>query len=245
MTSGDESEWLPVVAATITASHVRVEMATSVLVAMNVDKAVTRWMVQTSGPYLDMSRNRATRRFLNYPAELAEGEHYDEEFMLWVDSDEQFTGDDVKALVKTARAHHKKHGVWPVVGGAYLGIAGGQHVVVAYRWQEEKRDTDGVMIQNLVSIPRDEMKKKTPVEVDAIGTGFMLIHRSILEEMAGHFPEPQPWYYEGPMKMGDGSGVWFGEDLWFCFRAAALGHPILLHRGVKLVHYKDIGLAFS
>ena len=61
----------------------------------------------------------------------------------------------------------------------------------------------------------------------------------ILDEMKTYFDAPQHWFTEKVM-----DGEWFGEDLMFCLRAASLGHPVLAHSGVRLTHYKEIGLTF-
>jgi GT2 family glycosyltransferase len=37
-------------------------------------------------------------------------------------------------------------------------------------------------------------------------------------------------------------GRMIGEDLGFCARVVSLGHPILLHRGAKVVHYKELAI---
>lgn len=247
-----------VCAGTITAGYVRAEMASSMIRCLN-EGAVRFWFVQPCGPYLDMGRNKICRRFLNYDGYLHEGETlHDEEFLYMWDADVKCNPEQLIMLVEAARKYHAEHGVWPVIGGAYLGIHGGTQDVIAYRWHETGEVVRDLPVRDLHTIDYDEvMGHEDPAQVDALGTGSMLIHRSILETMARTFAEPQPWFIEGPLRGIESNvqpyegvgpapvGVWFGEDIFFCFRAAQLGHPILLHRGVRLVHYKDLGLSFK
>ncbi len=78
-------------------------------------------------------------------------------------------------------------------------------------------------------------------EIDACGTGCMLIHRSVLEkfrEVAD--PNQGPdwcWFWDGPI-----DGKWISEDLLFSRRIRQLGFPIHVHTGVNLPHYKNYWL---
>lgn len=236
-----------VIAGTITAGHLRSEMVTSMIQCLHTG-AIDRWMMEPCGPYLDMGRNRVVRHFLNYPQfKPDDEEEWTQDFLYFWDSDVEAKPAQITALVETAEKWHADQGTWPIVGGCYQGVdSGGVHPIV-YRWVDVPEDKDYPrQLHTLTSA--EIIAEDTPLCVDAIGTGSMLIHRSILLEMAKRYQEPQPWFYEGPLPgMGPAGSVgqWFGEDLFFCFRATALGHPIIAHRGVRLMHYKDIGLPFT
>lgn len=72
-------------------------------------------------------------------------------------------------------------------------------------------------------------------KLDAAGTGFMLIHRSVLVKL-GESTAPWPWFGHdlsevNPKKM-------LGEDITFCQRARAAGFEIWGHGGVEIDHIK-------
>jgi len=197
--------------------------------------AWTTFIPVSSGPYLDMGRNECVKKFYAQPDTS--------DVLLFVDTDIAFTAEDINAVVDAMVEVHDETGVWPVVGGLYMGVvAGGKHRnLIAY---ELRHDDDNV--NRFYPITLDELEAHDAehpdslFEVGAIGTGFMAIHRSTLDEFTEHFHEPQAWFYEGVI-----DGEWFGEDLIFCLRAKSLGHPVLAHPRVRLTHYKEIGLAFD
>lgn len=61
-----------------------------------------------------------------------------------------------------------------------------------------------------------------PFKCDAVGTGFLMVHRSVLEAMTIAYPPPLSWF---DMQTIDGVGC--GEDLVFCDRARrGLGYSV-------------------
>jgi hypothetical protein len=72
------------------------------------------------------------------------------------------------------------------------------------------------------------------VECTAVGMGFTLIHRSVLEDLAKIHGD-DPWHFFGHDVI-NGSRV--GEDLTFCQRARDAGFRIWGHGGVLLGHTK-------
>ena len=220
-----------VTVATITSGSCRMEYTVSLIQSQG---AWSTFIPISSGPYLDMGRNECVEAFYAQPTP--------DDFLLFVDTDIQFSAADIEAVVNAATSHHADTGIWPVVGGLYQGVvAGGKHRnVIAYELRDDG-DT-----HRFYPITVDEINAyttETPdalFEVGGIGTGFMLIHRDILDNFRGHFDEPQVWFYEGAI-----NGQWFGEDLIFCLRAKSLGHPVFAHPRVRLTHYKEVGLAFD
>ena len=80
-----------------------------------------------------------------------------------------------------------------------------------------------------------------PFDVDYAGTGFMMIRRSILEQLRDDNPE---WVHEE----GDGErtaffqcpledGIQLSEDYFFCKRVKEAGGTILMHPECKLTHW--------
>ena len=84
-------------------------------------------------------------------------------------------------------------------------------------------------------------ESKTLIEVDAVGTGVMLISRQVLEEVAEAF-NPEQYHKSG-------NGFWFqniwyphlsaeaGEDVSFCHRATRLGYKIYVDTTIQPGHY--------
>lgn len=210
--------------ATITAGSCRMEFTASLITSQS---AWSTFIPVSSGPYLDMGRNEAVKKY-----RVASND----DFLLFVDTDIQFTAEDIWALVDAATEVHGETGVWPVVAGLYLGVvAHGRHRnVIAYKLGDDQL-LYPFSIDEVDGVDQDSL-----IDVDAIGTGFMLIHRSTIEHFTEHFEEPQVWFYEGAI-----NGNWMGEDLIFCLRAKSLGHPVLAHPRVRLTHYKEVGLAFD
>lgn len=90
-------------------------------------------------------------------------------------------------------------------------------------------------------LPLYKYDRNAVFEIDACGTGCMLIHRSVLEkfrEVAD--PNQGPdwcWFWDGPI-----NGKWISEDLLFSRRIRQLGFSIYVNTGVNLPHYKNYWL---
>jgi hypothetical protein len=90
-------------------------------------------------------------------------------------------------------------------------------------------------------LPLDNYAEDAVFEVDAAGTGCLLIHRSVFEKMREvadpHQGNEWCWFWDGPI-----NGVWLGEDLMFCRRARSLGFPIHVNTAAILSHQKTYWL---
>jgi hypothetical protein len=89
--------------------------------------------------------------------------------------------------------------------------------------------------------PIDDYPIDTLLEVDATGTGCLLIHRSVLETMRKQATANQgkdwAWFVEGAI-----DGTYFGEDLLFSKRLKSMGYKIHAHTGAILPHQKQFWL---
>lgn len=135
--------------------------------------------------------------------------------MMWLDSDIEFTPEDVAAL-------------WNIDADIAVGV-----------YAMKKRDAqwfaawkDGKLIKDLNQFPG-------PIEVDYAGTGFMLIRREVVESLAKDVPTfegangPAPALYQTPIH----NGILESEDYFFCRLARENGFKIIMDPRVRLKHW--------
>lgn len=195
----------------------------------NGKKLVEHVILRRSGPYLDIGRNKVVDDFLK---------NTDCDWLLFIDSDISWTPDDVRKIVEKANAKYK-----PVVSGVYYSqfaesdLCDGGKLPVVYRWG--KKEQFGEMTITFVNDNwgEDEWPKDRLFKVDSFGAGFLLIARSLLEEMIGRYGYPAPWFLCQVVNQ-----VMMGEDHLFCLRVAHMGYPLYIHTGVQLGHHKGIDL---
>lgn len=152
------------------------------------------------------------------------------EYLLFIDSDIGFKAEDVQKLfelkVDFATAPYPLKSLTP-------------------RYNFEPTYKDGRLIANAA---------KTAIQVEHIGTGFMLIHRSVFERVARQFPELlfYPTQLSSSRTFTDaelkGSTHFFetyidpisreqlSEDIAFCRRARSIGIEIWMHLSTSLTH---------
>jgi len=75
-----------------------------------------------------------------------------------------------------------------------------------------------------------------PIEVDMVGGGFLLIHRSVFERVK------EPWFEWKIYREDLPPAERVGEDFDFCRKAKAAGLRVVLHQGVRCKH---TGLGWS
>ncbi len=203
----------------------RAEMATSVVQAAT-DGAISYVWFKQSPPYLDIHRNVIVEHFLN---------HSECDKLLFVDSDVEFTPDDVRALDATDL---------DVVSGWYYNPSpDGILRPVVYYWGPRKESdgahTSTVQYESLTEIEALPEQQDRVSEVCAAGTGFLMLSRDVLIKMAETFGLPQPWFVEQAVIGAPGEDpVWHGEDLMFGLRSSQIGYPWHVHKDVHLSHYK-------
>lgn len=153
------------------------------------------------------------------------------DWLLMIDADERLTIETWDKL--TSAAHNKER---PIVSGlvfaAFFDDEDGslRPIPTIYRELPESG------LQAIDDYPLDEV-----IEVDAAGTGCLLIHRSILELLQEKATENQgrdwAWFVDGAI-----AGRWFGEDLLFSKRLKSLGIKIHAHTGAICAHNKSFWL---
>ena len=151
-------------------------------------------------------------------------------WLLLVDSDEQLP---LAAFHKLVDAAHDKER--RVVSGLVFAQFGDDEqglrpVPTIYR------QIEGAGLQAMDDYPVDSI-----IPIAASGTGCLLIHRSVLEEMAAvatpNMGTQWCWFMEGAIE-----GTYFGEDILFSKRLGAMGVQMYAHTGAILKHQKEFWL---
>lgn len=167
---------------------------------------------------LSKQRNRVVKQFL---------ENTTSDWLLFLDSDEQLSIEAFDALIATA--HDKER---PVVAGlvfAGFGVVGAPYPKpVPAIFQDAPEGF----------LPLYNYDRNSVFEIDAAGTGCLLVHRSVLQKMRDNADPNQGtdwcWFWDGPF-----NGEWVGEDLLFCRKIKALGFPIYVNTSAVLPHQKS------
>jgi hypothetical protein len=182
------------------------------------------FMVSCSGPHgLVEGRNLAVKHFL---------EETPHEWLFWVDTDMGFLASSLDDLMSAADPSQR-----PVVGGlcfAYKQVEpdgyGGFRLTPLPTLFSLAKDPDGV----IGFVNRSVYPANSLVQVAGTGSAFILIHRSVLEEIRTKHGDE--WYslicYEDGRSMS--------EDLSFCWRVGDVAAPVFVHTGVKTTHHKNI-----
>ena len=151
-------------------------------------------------------------------------------WLLMIDSDERLSIENFNKLVDAA--HDKDR---PIVSGLVFAAFFDNDdalrpVPTIYRMDPAKG------LEAIDGYPIDEL-----IEVDAVGTGCILIHRDVLLEMQKQTTPNQgkdwAWFVEGAI-----NGTYFGEDLLFSKRLKSMGYKIHAHTGAILPHHKQFWL---
>lgn len=135
-------------------------------------------------------------------------------YMMWLDADIEFSSDDVGKL-------------WNLDADIAVGV---------YRMKSDNSKfaawVDGKLVTDL-----DQFNE--PIEVDYAGTGFMLIKREVVEELAKvvpHFTNERkniPALYQTPIH----NGILESEDYHFCRIARENGFKVMMDPTIKLKHW--------
>lgn len=172
-----------------------------------------------AGPYLDTERNACVEWFINNCVS---------DYLLFIDSDMSPRPEQAYELVRIAITNDLQ-----LIGGTYYNALDGVISPLAYLWRHD--DTLGQ--RNLKPIPQAALESMAELTdhaaVDAMGTGMMLIHRSVFDAFSQVYDKPTPWFAEL-----DIDGIQMGEDFTFCVRAAAIGIQPYIAPRIIIDHYK-------
>lgn len=208
--------------AIMSSGTVTVETAQAVTQAQT-EKVVDWIFYKRHGPYLDDGRNDLVHDF---SAPIFK----DCDRLLMVDSDIEFTPDDIRQLVEDDL---------PIVAGVYHSSYEGVILPVVYSWVA----IPGKSARTLGPITRwpdcdlDEDYDEPIIIAPGVGAGFLMIKREVFDVLGEIHGPPCPWFAE---EIRD--GIHMGEDLCFCLRAADAGFPTHVDRRVQVAHHKQARL---
>jgi hypothetical protein len=136
--------------------------------------------------------------------------------IVWIDSDISWTVDALKILLETD-----------------MDIVSGMVAV-------DRTGRIGAMRLNSAGNPvslnsRDFIVEGEPVEVDAVGFGFLKVTSGVFEKMS------RPWFdlRHASIETVD-FPVLFGEDYSWCLKAKETGFKVWLHPLVRVEHHKEL-----
>jgi len=196
--------------------EVRAEFCASLLATVMEGRTpVDTVLTYASGPNISTARNLIVDEFLRMQRAP---------WLLMCDTDMVFAGDALDRLVAAADPAER-----PLLGALCFSPAAGEVRPTMYELVEKDGGALGFM--QLESWPDD-----TCVRVTATGTGFLLMHRGVLEVVRDHGGDRSaPWFRE--TAVGSPLAL-MGEDMTFCLRAGAAGVPVHVHTGVQVGHMK-------
>lgn len=170
-----------------------------------------------SGGNLGIHRNEAVEFFYN---------DLPFDWLWFVDSDIQLTSDTLDKLMEVADERTA-----PVVSGLYVNVSiDGNIIPMAYRYEPGTGT-------NFAPIDAHDIIDNDTLNVDGVGAGCLLIHRSVITRMIERYGWPAPCFQNDIV-----AGVINGEDFTFCLRCRELGIPIVSVNTVDLTHIKPHGI---
>ena len=93
----------------------------------------------------------------------------------------------------------------------------------------ERREGAGLVCSDQSLVPRARAYEDAVIEVDWLGTGAMLVHRKVFEDISKTYPDIDGNYFH-PI---DGKT---GEDISFCIRSKKAGHPVFVDLSIPTFH---------
>jgi len=170
---------------------------------------------------ISKSRNRMVKQFLDSTKS---------DWLLMIDSDEELSVLNFDKLIYSAHDTER-----PIVSALVFASFGDTNSVYPKPVPVIFQDTPEGFL------PLNNYDDDSVFEIDACGTGCVIIHRSVFEKMR-EMADPNQgtdwcWFWDGPI-----DGDWVGEDLLFSRRAKNLGFKIHANTGVVIPHQKSYWL---
>lgn len=186
-----------------------------VIYEMNNGKGRLHSNISASHAYIPQARNHVVELFLGTDAE----------WLLFFDYDMVFNPDFLEQLANVADSKERR-----IVAGLYFNYLGDDRIHPTWLRKNEKNGE----LTTLSAIPPNSL-----IEIDSVGMGGTLIHRSVFEEMMEAYKD-DPWrWYAHDLAIENGKPIRMGEDTTFCTRAGKLGIKIWGYSGAQMGHIKS------
>lgn len=168
-----------------------------------------------AGCYVDKGRNIIAERTT-------------EPFLLFVDSDMSFTGNELMML-KDALDNDPTIGA---VGGIYIQRTGTLKPIC--HWIEDRDDGEREWVSGREVYERTikYMDEGAIEDVDSFGTGLLMIRTEAMQAIG------KPYFQT---KYDEKTKAFWGEDVLFCKRLKEAGWRSCIHFGVKPAHFGTVG----
>ncbi len=186
--------------------YVVTDFMTSILDVARSQKQLGQFISLQGSGVISRLRNQIVATFL---------EKTTDDWLLQIDTDQRFTVDHFKKLVAAADKDER-----PIVSGV---VHGGWEVGELYLEPVPcifKLGSDN----GLYAV--HDYEEDSVIEVDAAGTGAIIIHRSVFERFvkeADKTHQGDKWCFYQDMPLHH---EWVGEDLLFCIRAKSFGYKL-------------------
>ena len=194
---------------------------TSILDIARSQKQLGQFISLQGSGVISRLRNQVAATFLDATKD---------DWLLMIDTDEMLSKDHFAKLLQGADAKLR-----PIVSGVVFGAwETGEIYPEPVPCIFKTNDTGGLF-------PVHEYEKDQLIEIDAAGTGCLLVHRKVLERFREDANEHQGkmWGFFQDMPL---NGEWIGEDILFSLRAKSFGYRLFAHTGVLLPHERKYWL---
>ena len=194
---------------------------TSILDIARSQKQLGQFISLQGSGVISRLRNQVAATFLDATKD---------DWLLMIDTDEMLSKDNFAKLLQSADAKLR-----PIVSGVVFGAwETGEIYPEPVPCIFKTNSTGGLF-------PVHEYEKDQLIEIDAAGTGCLLVHRKVLERFRQDANEHQGkmWGFFQDMPL---NGEWIGEDILFSLRAKSFGYRLFAHTGVLLPHERKYWL---
>ena len=194
---------------------------TSILDIARSQKQLGQFISLQGSGVISRLRNQVAATFLDATKD---------DWLLMIDTDEMLSKDNFAKLLQSADAKLR-----PIVSGVVFGAwETGEIYPEPVPCIFKTNSTGGLF-------PVHEYEKDQLIEIDAAGTGCLLVHRKVLERFREDANEHQGkmWGFFQDMPL---NGEWIGEDILFSLRAKSFGYRLFAHTGVLLPHERKYWL---
>ena len=174
-------------------------------------------VMHEQGMYIAAQRNALVKGFLKTPYK----------WWLTIDSDQKFDPQIPHLLIQSAEDAGAK-----VMSALYFGIIAGRYSPM---WWTRR---DGVYATVSEIVPGIQ-------EIGGCGTGMLLVHRSVFEEMAMRYVDDSWKWFAHDVTTYKGVPEHFGEDLCFCDRLHDMGVKIYGDSRLAIGHEKIVNVDFK